>query len=211
MAKRYIILQGVSGYTGSGVASLCGGTITVSITGTSEEHTIYFMSARDSNIRINAGTIRGGCAKSFELKPEDADHIDSVILVKDGSPVITGTLAPFLPEFKEEPGEERKKKDNKSPLGIDDGFNWLKIEDGRFAENIPIIRYIFENINVISRINKYGYYMYGTNGGKSAVAIFSEQGETNPFVHLEDCARKVNGYWVVCADKKEKYFYSIID
>ncbi len=214
MPKRYIILQPIGKNKGSGVVTLSEETVTVSLNGTNEEYTLYFMSSalKGDGLKINAGEIKGGFAKSFTLKEEDVKKIDTVVLLKGSEPFIYGSLAPLFPEFSgisESKGEEEKKV--KSVLGIDDGFSWIKIEDGRFAENCPIIRHIFDNINVLYKINASGYYYYGTKGAKAAVAIPGEGNEKNPFTHLSDCARYIGGFWVVGADKKEKYFYSLTD
>ncbi len=216
MAKRYIILQSIGQNRGSGVVSMTENTITVQLNGTEEELELYFMGAGIDGIKINAGKIRGGLAKSFELAAEDVKKIDTVVLLKNTEPVIYGSLSPVIPELrnikeaypKKEPEPPRGKW---SPLGFDDGYTWLKIEDGRFAENYPIIRHIFENIYVIGKINIAGFYLYGTKDYRAAVAIPAKQGEDNPFRHLADCARYINGYWTVGADKRERYFFSLID
>ena len=158
-------------------------------------------------MKIDAGTVRGGYAKSFTMKKEDTAKIDTVVLLKGSEPFIYGSLSPATPHF----SSFEEKKSEKSILGIDDGFSWVRIEDGRFAENYPIIRHIFENINVLYEINKVGHYYYGRKGDKAAVAIYSGNGGKNPFKHLSDCARLIGGYWTVGADKKEKYFFSLID
>lgn len=222
MSKRYIILQPVGHNKGSGVVSISDSTVTVSIQGTDEELNIYFFCGGATGDKINAGNIRGGFAKSFELAGETAKQIDTVVLLKNGEPIIYGSLAPLLVPVSEfnikESREVKKDKENdkstpknNSPLGYDDGFTWLKIEDGRFAENCPMIRHIFENIGVIGRINDAGFYYYGTNGYKSAVAIPSSKEKGNPFLHIAECARYINGYWTVGADKKERCFYSLVD
>lgn len=209
MSKRYIILGALGSNSGCGVASVSGGEVSVSISGTDEEMELYFLSGGMSGERIDAGKIRGGFAKSFELREEDAKKIDGVLLLRDGEPVIFGSVLPFAPPEIETEGKKNEKK--LSPLGFDDGFSWLRIEDGRFAENCPMIRHIFENIGVIGRINEAGYYYYGRNGEKSAVAIPSPEKKSNPFAHIAECARYINGYWTVGADKKERCFYSLID
>ncbi len=217
MPKRYIILQPIGNNKGNGVVTLGDETITVTLSGTKEELKLFFLSSSypGENSKIDAGTVRGGYAKTFSLKREDIRKIDTVVLLKGAEPVIYGSLAPLMPSLKEavraENKEEIKKIDSLCPLAEEDGFSWLKIEDGRFAENLPIIKHIFENINVIAKINSLGYYFYGTKGVKAIVAIASERGEKNPFTHLSDCARYINGYWTVGIDKKEKYFYSLID
>lgn len=224
MSKRYIILQPIGHNTGSGVVSISDSTVTVSLTGTDEELNIYFFCKGPSGERINAGNIRGGFAKSFELLGDTAKQIDTVVLLKKGEPVIYGSLAPLMVPVSELRIKENKKIDkdnvqekgsstpkNNSPLGYDDGFTWLKIEDGRFAENCPMIRHIFENIGVIGRINDAGFYYYGTKDYKSAVAIASPKEKGNPFLHIAECARYINGYWTVGADKKERCFYSLKD
>lgn len=214
MPKRYIILQPIGKNKGSGVVTITDDTVTVSLSGTSDEYTLYFMSSalKGGGIKINAGEIKGGFAKSFTLKEEDAKNIDTVVLLKGSEPFIYGSLAPVIPEFSGvSENKHRDEKKGKSILGIEDGFSWIKIEDGRFAENCPIIRHIFDNINVLYKINALGYYYYGTKGTKSAVAIPCGENEKNPFTHLSDCARYIGGFWAVGADKKEKYFYSLAD
>ncbi len=217
MTKRYIILQPIGTNKGNGVVTLDDESITVNLSGTKDELKLFFLSSSHSGEegKIDAGTIRGGFAKSYSLSKDDVKKIDTVVLIKGSEPVIYGSLGPFMPSLKRtikmEAKEEIKKHDKLSPLGYDDGFSWLKIEDGRFAENLPIIKHVFENINVIAKINSLGYYFYGTKDVKSIVAIASEKGERNPFTHLSDCARFINGYWTVGIDKKEKYFYSLID
>lgn len=216
MSKRYIILQPIGLNKGSGVVSISKTTVTVSLSGTDEELRLFFLSSGKEVDKIDAGTIKGGYSKSFELSEENANRIDTVVLIRDTEPVIVGSLAPVIPELNNVvKTKEKEVKGNNSqkllPLGYDDGFNWLKIEDGRFAENYPIIRHIFENINVISRINDAGFYYYGTKGSKALVAIPSETGSSNPFLHIADCARFINGCWTVGADKRERYFYSIVD
>lgn len=213
MSKRYIILGALSQSGGRGVASVSDSEVTVSITGTDDEMELYFLSGGASGERIDAGRIRGGYAKSFEMREEDLKRIDTVILEKNGEPVLFGSVLPFGPDTG---GKIKKKNDEKkekklSPLGYDDGFSWLKIEDGRFAENCPMIRHIFLNIGVIGRINEAGYYYYGRNGEKSAVAIPSPGKKSNPFAHIAECARYINGFWTVGADKKERCFYSLVD
>lgn len=213
MSKRYIILGALGQSGGRGVASVSDSEITVSISGTDDDMELYFLSGGASGSRINAGSIRGGYAKSFEMKEEDLKRIDTVILEKNGEPVIFGSLLPFRPEKDRTArgiNEEGKAK-KLSPLGYDDGFSWLRIEDGRFAENCPMIRHIFLNIGVIGRINEAGFYYYGRNGEKSAVAIPSPEKKSNPFAHIAECARYINGFWTIGADKKERCFYSLID
>ncbi|MBQ2941709.1 MAG: hypothetical protein IJD97_05685 [Clostridia bacterium] len=211
MHKRYIILQPIGNNKGSGVVTVSDTTVTVSLKDTTEEYRLFFLnsSLTGKDMKIDAGTVRGGYAKSFTLKKEDASKIDTVVLLKGSEPFIYGSLSPSKAPFSS--FEEEKEEREKSILGIEDGFSWIKIEDGRFAENIPIIKHIFENINVIYEINKAGYYYYGKKGDKAAVAIHSENGGKNPFTHLSDCARLIGGYWTVGADKKEKYFFSLID
>lgn len=217
MSKKYIILQPIGQNNGSGVASVAGSTVTVSISGTDEELSLYFVCGGVNGEKINAGTIRGGFAKSFELAEENAGKIDTVVLLRGSEPVIYGSLAPViapLTSFSDEKKSEwHTDAANKkfSPLNMEDGFSWLKIEDGRFAENCAIIRHIFENIAVIGRINEWGFYYYGVDGQKSAVAIPSKENERNPFLHIAECARFINGYWTVGADKKERCFYSLVD
>lgn len=217
MSKKYIILQAIGQNNGSGVASVAGTSVTVSISGTDEELTLYFVCGGVNGEKINAGTIRGGFAKSFELAEDNAKKIDTVVLLRGSEPVIYGSLAPVIAPLSsfgdEKIPQGRADEMNKrlSPLNMEDGFSWLKIEDGRFAENCAIIRHIFENIAVIGRINEAGFYYYGVNGQKSAVAIPSKENERNPFLHIAECARFINGYWTVGADKKERCFYSLID
>lgn len=215
MSKRYIILQPIGQNSGSGVASVGDTVITVSVSGTDEELNLYFLCGGANGEKINAGTIRGGFAKSFELSKTDTAKIDTVVLLRGSEPVIYGSLAPIMAPLSDfgddiKKSEQHKLTKNNSPLGIDDGFLWLKIEDGRFAENCAMIRHIFENISVIGRINEAGYYYYGTKGTKSAVAIPSAN-KDNPFLHIADCARLINGFWTVGADKKERCFYSLTD
>ncbi|MDO5479636.1 MAG: hypothetical protein Q4G23_10800 [Clostridia bacterium] len=213
MLKRYIILQPIGNNKGSGVVTVTDTTVTVSIKGTAEEYRTFFMGSASANddIKIDAGTVRGGYAKSFTLKKEDASKIDTVVLLKGNEPMIYGSLIPTKRELSAFPEEAKSGQEESSVLGIDDGFSWVKIEDGRFAENCPIIKYIFENINVLYRINVSGYYYYGSKNGKNAVAVPSEEGGRNPFTHISDCARFINGYWTVGVDKKEKYFFSLVD
>ena len=212
MPKRYIFLQPIGKNKGSGVVTLSGENITVSLSGTSDEYTLYFMSSalKGGEMKINAGEIKGGFAKSFTLKEEDVDKIDTIVLLKGSEPFIYGSLAPLMPELTNI-SENNKEEGKKSILGINDGFTWIKIEDGRFAENIPVVRHIFENINVLYKINSLGYYYYGTKGMKAAVAIEASENEKNPFTHLSDCARYIGGFWTLGVDKKEKYFYSLTD
>lgn len=217
MTKRYIILQPIGNNKGNGVVTISDESITINLSGTKEELKLFFLSSSFSGEegKIDAGTIRGGFAKSYSLSKEDVRKIDTVVLLKGAEPVIYGSLGPFMPSLKQriktENVKETKKQEKLSPLGYDDGFSWLKIEDGRFAENLPIIRHVFENINVIAKINSLGYYLYGTKDAKSIVAIESDAEKKNPFTHLSDCARYINGFWTVGIDKKEKYFYSLID
>lgn len=203
MAKRYIILKQAGNSSASGMVTITDTTVTVSVSGAGEEYGLYFTSKQCPADRIDAGTIRSGMQKTFELSGDDTKKIDTVLLTRDGRTVISGTSAHASVE------RMKEKAQNTSPLGFDDGFTWVRIDDGRFAENVPIIRHIFENINVIARISKHRYYYYGTSGQLAAVAVPSSEGEGNPFLHLSDCARYVNGYWVVCANKEEKYFYSV--
>ncbi len=214
MPKRYIILQPIGKNKGSGVVTLTDENVTVSLSGTDDEYTLYFMSSefKGDMLKINAGEIKGGYAKSFTMRKEDVRKIDTVVLLKGSEPFIYGSLAPVIPEFTGFSREkEEDKKKGKSILGIDDGFTWIKIEDGRFAENCPIIRHIFDNINVLHKISTLGYYYYGTKGMKAAVAIPCNENEKNPFAHIADCARYIGGFWTVGADKKEKYFFSVTD
>lgn len=216
MAKRYIILQSIGQNRGNGVVSMTESTITVQLSGTEDEFELYFMGSGAEGVKINAGKIHGGLAKSFELAMDDVKKIDTVVLLKDTEPVIYGSLSPVIPELRNikevYPKKETEAPRGKwMPLGFDDGYTWLKIEDGRFAENYPIIRHIFENIYVIGKINMTGFYLYGTKGYRAAVAIPAEKGEENPFRHLSDCARYINGYWTVGADKRERYFFSLTD
>lgn len=213
MLKRYIILQAIGNNKGSGVVSLNGGNVTVSLSGTSDEYNLYFMSSAESGqeLKIDAGEIRGGFAKTYTLKEDDVEKIDTVVLLKGNEPFIYGSLAPKIPSFAKGSEEKKASFDKAAIPGADFGFSWIKIEDGRFGENCPIIRHIFENINVLYKINSLGYYYYGTDGVKSAVALPSGEGEKNPFTHLSDCARYVGGCWTVGANKKERYFFSLVD
>lgn len=213
MLKRYIILQPIGNNKGSGVVSLNGGNVTVSLSGTSDEYNLYFMSSSEggNELKIDAGEIRGGFAKTYTLKEEDVEKIDTVVLLKGNEPFIYGSLAPKIPSFSKEVKEKKASLDKANIPDGNFGFSWIKIEDGRFGENCPIIRHIFENINVLYKINSLGYYYYGTNGVKSAVALPAKEGEKNPFTHLADCARYVGGCWTVGADKKERYFFSLVD
>ncbi len=217
MPKRYIILSPIGRNVGNGVVSLGEESITVNLSGTNDELRLFFLSSAFSGeeSKIDAGTIKGGIAKSFKLKNEDIRKIDTVVLIKGSEPVIYGSLAPIMPSLtnviKKTEIKTEDKADKLFPLGYSDGFSWLKIEDGRFAENIPIVRHVFENINVIAKINSLGYYYYGTKDKKSVVAIPSSKEEKNPFTHISDCARFLGGCWTVGIDKKERYFYSLIE
>lgn len=210
MSKRYIILQPVGQFNGRGVASLAETTVTVSLSGTDEELDLFFLSGKE---KIDAGRLRGGFAKSFELSAENVKKIDSVVLFKDDEPVVYGSvLASGVPLEVKKNSEGNEKKENKpSPLGYADGFTWERIDDGSFAESCPMIRHIFENIAVIGRINEAGYYYFGKNGEKRAVAIPSADKGKNPFLHIAECARYINGCWTVGADKKGRFFYSLTD
>ncbi len=207
MSKRYIILQPVGQFNGRGVASLADNTVTVSLSGTDEELDLFFLCGKE---KIDAGQLRGGFAKSFELSAENVKKIDSVVLFKDDEPIIYGSVL-----SSSVPADMKKKSEGEggkgSPLGYADGFGWEKIEDGSFAESCPMIRHIFENIAVIGRINEAGYYYFGRNGEKRAVAIPSADKSKNPFLHIAECARYINGYWTVGADKKGRFFYSLTD
>ncbi len=210
MPKRYIILKPIGNNKGGGVVTLFKDTVTVSLSGTEEEFALYFMSSAilGNELKINAGTIKGGFAKSFTLKEDDVKKIDTVVLLKGSEPLIYGSLAPLMPEININNDKSGEKKEGPD---IGEGFLWIKVEDGRFAENLPIIRHIFENINVLYKINSLGYYYYGTKGTKAVVAIPSSADEKNPFTHISDCARYIGGCWTVGAEKKEKYFYSLTD
>ena len=212
MLKRYIILKPIGNNKGSGIVTVTDTTVTVSVKETTDEYKIFFLGSALSgqDMKIDAGTVRGGYAKSFTLKKEDASKIDTVVLLKGSEPFIYGSLSPAKPPFSSFI-EKEENRENKSLLGIDEDFLWTKVEDGRFAENYPIIRYIFENINVLYEINKQGYYYYGKKDAKAAVAVPSAENGKNPFTHLADCARYIGGYWTVGADKKEKYFFSLVD
>lgn len=65
MSKRYIILGALGSNSGRGVASVSGGEVTVSISGTDEEMELYFLSGGMSGERIDAGKIRGGFAEKL--------------------------------------------------------------------------------------------------------------------------------------------------
>lgn len=213
MPKRYIILKPIGNNKGSGVVTLSGENITVSLSGTDEEFLLYFLSSEigKDELKINAGNIKGGFAKSFTLKEGDVRRIDTVVLLKGSEPFIYGSVSEgskekFFEELTIEKGDE---KDGAVPEI--EGFTWKKIDDGSFAENCPIVRHIFDNINVLYKIYSGGFYYYGINGNKVAVAIPAEKNEKNPFTHISDCARFIEGCWTVGVDKKEKYFYSLRD
>lgn len=207
MSKRYIILGSVGQMSGRGIASVCGSTVTVSVSDIEGELNLFFIADGE---RIDAGTIRGGVAKSFELAEKDAAKIDAVLIEKNGEVVIYGSSPVSVPTKQSVPECENSPK-KLMPLGTDDGFLWVKIDDGRFADSCPMIRYILDNIAVIGRINDAGCYYFGKNGDKRAVAVPSAKGSENPFKHIAECARYINGCWTIGADLRERCFYSLID
>lgn len=211
MPKKYIILQPTEGNGGGGVASITESTVTVSITNAIGEYELWLLSSKSIAKKIGAGKMTGGTAKTFELRPGDLEDIDTIILTKNGRTAISGTVSKDKVDFIEEIEEEIKEEQitNNSPLGINDGFTWREITDGSYPENIPIVRHIFSNSNTVRRISKYKNFYYGVNGDKVAVAVPSNEDEDNAFKHLNDCAKYINGYWVVCADKKDLYFYTL--
>ena len=60
MPKRYIILKPIGNNKGSGVVTLSGENITVSLSGTDEEFLLYFLSSEigKDELKINAGNIK---------------------------------------------------------------------------------------------------------------------------------------------------------
>lgn len=212
MIKRYIILQPIGQNRGNGVVALATDSVTVSVSDTEEEFSLIFMNASDPTLRIDAGLIRGNLTKTFRLLPENAQKIDTVVLLRQNEPVMFGSLKPgAMPEKSAEAEKRSGQPEKRKPDAPIDGYTWTRIEDGRFPDSDPMIRHIFQNIAVIGRINACGFYLYGTNADKAAVAIAAKDNEGNPFLHLADCARKIGGYWTVGADKKERYFFSLCD
>ena len=123
MPKRYIILQPIGNNKGNGVVTIGDETITVNLSGTKEELKIFFLSSSHSgeDSKIDAGTIRGGFAKSYSLSKEDIRKIDTVVLIKDSEPVIYGSLGSFMPSIKHDINNEVKKDGQKQ------GKLWLRI------------------------------------------------------------------------------------
>lgn len=212
MPKRYIILQGLQG-KGGGVASLSEDNVTVSTNNCQGKFEIWLISSQNPQKREKIGEITGGSAAKFHLKDHAAAQTlptaDTILLTKNKAPAIAGTLAKRLPSF-QDGAPVPEETGPVSPLGRDK-FAWIKITDGSYPDPAPIVRNIFNNLQTIRRVSKYRTYYYGIYKTHIAVAIPSEADEANPFPHLRDCGRYVNGHWVVCADTKDLYYYSYGD
>lgn len=76
------------------------------------------------------------------------------------------------------------------------GYEWYISHDIRPPVALSAYRHLLYVAPVINCFERYGAYLFGlAGGGRTALAVRSDG--ANPFINADDCATKVENWWVV--------------
>lgn len=65
-------------------------------------------------------------------------------------------------------------------------LNWEKITERAFPETAERVRLALSNRNFFDNFKKHGYYLFGKDGERFAIAVKHAQGDPSPFPGIEE-------------------------
>ncbi len=138
----------------------------------------------DENLAI--GNIVGG-----RLRREiDTAGCRGILITQSGKQMFYGELEAEdrLRPDKEEKPLEAENSLPASPYDPLPDMNWKKITDRSFPTTNDRVRFVLSNRAFFEAFKKHGYYLFGRDGERLALAIKHIQGDPAPFPNISDAS-----------------------
>ena len=150
-------------------------------------------------------TVEIGNLVNGSLKKEmDTTAFDGILLTQSGRQMFYGKFN-TSPSIKEQPSSSTK---SEPIFNFNDGYTWQEITKKAFPSENLSVRYILSHKCFYDAFMLHGRYYYGTNGGKTAIAIECDiKNEPHPFLSLSAYAVLREGYMIVVTDSKNFLTY----